>query len=132
MLQKTMVVIEGVGRELEPTVNVWTLARPLVTKWVAEHMGPAAQVQQGVEDVREGVEGWLKLPGQVQQALAEQKKEVTLQQEPPSTGLRLLGMALLASGSAAITQLWTEPPEPMLMIASIIAILAGVRMLWRR
>ncbi len=132
MLQKTMVVIEGVGRELEPTVNVWTLARPLVAKWVAEHMGPAAQVQQGVEDIRGGIEGWLKLPGQIQQTLAERKEEITLQQESPSTGQQLLGIALLASGSAAIMQLWAAPPEPVFLTASILAILAGIRILWRR
>ena len=30
LLQKTMVVIEGVGRRLDPEINIWTLARPLI------------------------------------------------------------------------------------------------------
>jgi ubiquinone biosynthesis protein len=30
LLQKTMVLIEGVGRQLDPDVNIWALARPLI------------------------------------------------------------------------------------------------------
>ncbi len=132
MLQKTMVVIEGVGRELEPTVNVWTLARPLVADWVARNMGPTARIEQGVDEVREGLESWLRLPGQIQQALAERQEQVVLQQASPSAGQRLLGIGILASGSAAVAHLWTAPAEPLFLPASMLVALIGAWMLWRR
>ncbi len=45
LLQKTMMVAEGVGRALNPKVNMWQLAQPLVERWIATHLGPAAQAR---------------------------------------------------------------------------------------
>src|SRR6185312_4674074 len=42
LLQKTMVVIEGVGRRLDPTINIWVLARPLIEGWMRDNRGPEA------------------------------------------------------------------------------------------
>ena len=42
MLQKTMVLAEGLGRILDPSVNMWTLARPLIEEWmIVNRSGPA-------------------------------------------------------------------------------------------
>ena len=49
LLQKTMVVIEGVGRRLDPTINIWVLARPLIEKWMRDNRGPEARVRLGLE-----------------------------------------------------------------------------------
>jgi ubiquinone biosynthesis protein len=51
LLQKTMVLAEGVGRILDPTVNMWTLARPLIEDWMRENRGPEARLRQAVGDV---------------------------------------------------------------------------------
>ena len=50
LLQKTMVVAEGVGRALNPNVNMWQLAQPLIEQWMAENLGPQAQLSSAVED----------------------------------------------------------------------------------
>ncbi|MCB2053477.1 MAG: 2-polyprenylphenol 6-hydroxylase [Geminicoccaceae bacterium] len=50
LLQKTMVVAEGVGRLLNPNVNMWQLAQPLVEQWITRHLGPQAQVQEMLTD----------------------------------------------------------------------------------
>ena len=34
LLQKTMMLVEGIGRRLDPSVNIWTLARPIVEQWM--------------------------------------------------------------------------------------------------
>ena len=39
MLQKTMVVVEGVARHLDPTVNIWTAAEPIVKEWIEKELG---------------------------------------------------------------------------------------------
>jgi ubiquinone biosynthesis protein len=50
LLQKTMVVAEGVGRLLNAKVNMWQLAQPLVEDWIATNLGPRARLEQVVAD----------------------------------------------------------------------------------
>ena len=45
LLQKTMVLVEGIGRRLDPTTNIWALARPIVEQWMRENRGPEAAVR---------------------------------------------------------------------------------------
>jgi ubiquinone biosynthesis protein len=56
LLQKTMVLVEGVGRRLDPEVNIWTMARPLVEDWVRANRGPEARVRDRLEDFAELVD----------------------------------------------------------------------------
>ena len=42
LLQKTLLNIEGVGRELYPDLNLWTTAKPFIDRWVRERTGAAA------------------------------------------------------------------------------------------
>ncbi|MFV3129589.1 2-polyprenylphenol 6-hydroxylase [Niveispirillum sp. KHB5.9] len=44
LLQKSMLTAEGMGRVLNPHVNMWELARPLITSWMIENRGPEARV----------------------------------------------------------------------------------------
>ena len=52
LLQKTMVVIEGVGRRLDPEINIWALARPLIEEWMRDNRGPEARVAARTGDDR--------------------------------------------------------------------------------
>ncbi len=52
LLQKTMVVAEGVGRALNPSVNIWQTAEPLVADWIARHLGPQARVIEMAQDLQ--------------------------------------------------------------------------------
>ncbi len=61
LLQKTMVLIEGIGRQLDPEVNVWMLARPLIEAWMQENRGPEAQLRQRLEDLKEVLDDVPKL-----------------------------------------------------------------------
>ncbi|MDX2225328.1 MAG: 2-polyprenylphenol 6-hydroxylase [Rhodospirillaceae bacterium] len=44
LLQKSMLVAEGVGRNLAPEVNMWDLARPLIEDWMRTRLGPEGRV----------------------------------------------------------------------------------------
>jgi ubiquinone biosynthesis protein len=59
LLQKTMVVAEGVGRALNPELNMWQLAQPLIESWIVDNLGPQAQLRTAVED---GLEAARRLP----------------------------------------------------------------------
>jgi ubiquinone biosynthesis protein len=65
MLQKTMVVVEGVARKLDPRLNMWTTAEPVVGDWIAQNLGPVGRL----EDVRDKL-------GAFARALAEAPKKV--------------------------------------------------------
>jgi ubiquinone biosynthesis protein len=45
MLQKTMVVVEGVARKLDPQLNMWSTAEPVVGTWIAENLGPIGRIE---------------------------------------------------------------------------------------
>ena len=40
LLQKTMVVVEGVARTLDPAFNMWKTSEPVVSDWIAGNLGP--------------------------------------------------------------------------------------------
>jgi ubiquinone biosynthesis protein len=52
MLQKTMVVVEGVARMLDPQLNMWTSSEPVVKEWMEKNLG----VEGKLHDAAEGVE----------------------------------------------------------------------------
>ena len=45
MLQKTMVVVEGVARKLDPRLNMWATAEPVVGQWIADNLGPKGRIE---------------------------------------------------------------------------------------
>ena len=50
LLQKTMVVVEGVARSFDANLDMWATAEPVVREWVERHLGPAGRL----EDVAQG------------------------------------------------------------------------------
>jgi len=44
MLQKTMVVVEGIGKSLNPDINMWKLAEPWMKRWAAKNISPEARL----------------------------------------------------------------------------------------
>lgn len=133
LLQKTMVVIEGVARELEPDVNVWNLARPLVTQWVAEHLGPKARVEQAALELRRGVENWLRLPDELRAMVAQAGEEPAGIQSGHAAGWSgLLGVVLLAAGSALAAVLWQQGFAGWQGPLALVAAVAGAGLLLKR
>ncbi|MFO1079675.1 MAG: 2-polyprenylphenol 6-hydroxylase [Reyranellaceae bacterium] len=55
LLQKTMLMAEGMGTRLNPDVNIWELARPLIEEWMAEHFGPRAMAGRAAEEFSRGL-----------------------------------------------------------------------------
>ncbi len=49
MLQKTMVVVEGVARQLDPNHSIWDSAKPVVEQWMIDQVGPQARLNQAAE-----------------------------------------------------------------------------------
>jgi ubiquinone biosynthesis protein len=49
LLQKTMVVVEGVARGLDPDFDIWEAARPVAERWVSDNLGPEARLARAAE-----------------------------------------------------------------------------------
>ena len=56
LLEKTMLVAEGVSRNLDPTVNMWVLAKPLIEDWMWRNRGPRARLRDAVQDIAGQIE----------------------------------------------------------------------------
>jgi ubiquinone biosynthesis protein len=55
LLQKTMVVVEGVARALDPKLDMWKVSEPVVREWIERHLGPVGKI----EDAAVGAAGML-------------------------------------------------------------------------
>ncbi|MCL4874217.1 2-polyprenylphenol 6-hydroxylase [bacterium] len=63
LLQKSMVIIEGVGRQLYPDVNMWEVAKPLIYRWMArERLSPGRFVEKGRERMEDILDTAFDLP----------------------------------------------------------------------
>jgi ubiquinone biosynthesis protein len=48
LLQKTMVVVEGVARSFDPKLDIWKTADPVVREWIERNLGPVGRVQSAM------------------------------------------------------------------------------------
>ncbi|MBX9710721.1 MAG: 2-polyprenylphenol 6-hydroxylase [Xanthobacteraceae bacterium] len=48
LLQKTMVVVEGVARSFNPKLDIWKTADPVVREWIERNLGPLGRIQAAV------------------------------------------------------------------------------------
>ena len=53
LLQKTMVVVEGVARSLDPKLDMWSTADPVVREWIERNLGPVGKLEGAVEGAGE-------------------------------------------------------------------------------
>ena len=53
LLQKTMVVVEGVARTLDPKLDMWTVAEPVVREWIERNLGPAGRIEDAAQGAGE-------------------------------------------------------------------------------
>jgi ubiquinone biosynthesis protein len=69
LLQKTMVVVEGVARTLDPRLDIWTTAEPVAREWIARNLGPAGQLEGAAQGAGEIGQFLARVPGLLQRAL---------------------------------------------------------------
>ena len=69
LLQKNMLMAEGVSRALDPNLNIWTLAQPLIEEWMRENRGPEARLRDALEDAAFVVRRLPRLVAEAERAL---------------------------------------------------------------
>ncbi len=59
LLQKTMVMVEGIATQLDPEINMWDVSAPYVREWIRDELGPEAAL---ADRIREDAETLLRIP----------------------------------------------------------------------
>ena len=111
MLQKTMVVVEGVARKLNPNTNIWETSKPVLENWLKETKNPINSINDTLKNTSEAIKRLPEFPeimdkanqalsflasGQIPQnsnsyfALNEKKLEMTAFRNQTVIGLLLL------------------------------------------
>jgi ubiquinone biosynthesis protein len=114
LLQKTLLYIEGLGRQLYPQLDLWKTAKPFLENWVKQQMGPWAMLRQ----IKENLPFWAEKlpemptllhsylqqqPRSQQQLLAQlQLLQQTQQQQGRSLKLMIVAAALIISATVLL------------------------------
>jgi ubiquinone biosynthesis protein len=123
LLQKTMVVVEGVGRSLDPKLDMWTVAEPVVREWIERNLGPAGALEGAAQGTSEIGSFLRRVPGLLTRgaALIEQLDAIT------RNGLVLAPETVEAIGRAeARRNRWTA--AALWAIAALLGVL--IVMMW--
>jgi len=75
LLQKTLLNIEGLGRELYDELDLWKTAKPFLEKWMSEQIGPLAFVNSLKKNAPWWIENLPDLPRTLQTALESSKHQ---------------------------------------------------------
>jgi ubiquinone biosynthesis protein len=107
LLQKTLLNIEGLGRQLYPELDLWKTAKPFMERWLARQLNPLNRFRRTLTPVLEVAQ---RLPGLPEREAARDEKIAALQLEvdalrqpkPTSWGPALAGLAALGLGAALL------------------------------
>ncbi len=75
LLQKTLLNIEGLGRDLDPDLDLWNTAKPFLEKWMLEQIGP----QKLLEELKNQAPQYAKLLPELPALLANYLKNKSSQ-----------------------------------------------------
>lgn len=141
LLQKTLLQIEGLGRELYPDLDLWKTAKPILQEWMHTRMSPLGVLREWKKQLPDIGEAIRTVPTLIQQALMQSaegryrlpvksegmdefRKE--LQSSAKRRDQTILASALLFSGVVWFA-LVREPAWP-----GMACLAAGAWVLWRR
>ncbi len=99
LLQRTMVVVEGVARSLNANINIWQVASPIVTDYIQKSIGPKAIVTDLYKTARVLTRFGPRLPGLVEAALIAQSNPQPEKRRGFWRWIALAGLVGLLAGS---------------------------------
>ena len=114
LLQKTMLMAEGMGTRLNPSVNIWELARPLIEEWMRTHFGPRATIGRATEDMVQGLRRLPRLIDSLHLVAERERRKAERDATPPPP---------------RATRLW--PRWGFAEAIAILALLSAIAAWWR-
>lgn len=136
LLLKTLVHVEGLGRDLYPQLDIWKLAKPILTEWVGQQMNPAKALKEFGQQLPGLLMGAADLPALITDSLHGLRQQTTwhdrqwreLQQLRIQMEQQRRRDWLAAGGLIGSLTLATQVPWP---IAMFLFMLAALTVLWR-
>lgn len=149
LLQKTLLNIEGLGRQLYPELNLWDTAQPYLEDWVAQRYSPQSVIKRLQQQAPAWLEQLPQLPDAVFESLQHGRAAAEASPLPPNgnrraaaistrdrqtprskwPGALLCGLALLIAApelSESALQMVRQAPLPSWALGA-----AGIVLLWR-
>ncbi len=121
LLQKTMVVVEGVARSLDPRLNIWTAAEPVVKNWMEEQIGARARINEGLE----GVSAIAGLLTEAPRLAAEARRMSTALAETAENGLHLDQSTIERIAQAQSVRSW--PTRAALWVGALAMVTIAIK-----
>ncbi|MEI5639929.1 MULTISPECIES: ubiquinone biosynthesis regulatory protein kinase UbiB [unclassified Pseudoalteromonas] len=103
LLQKTLLYVEGLGRQLYPQLDLWKTAKPFLEQWVKDQVGPLAVAKKMYANLPFWAEKMPELPDLVYQSL--KRGPGTLPPAPQPVAIKPILLGLAASSFAIISGL---------------------------
>lgn len=122
LLQKTMVVVEGVSRSLDPAFDMWSASEPVIAEWVERNLGPVGQM----EIAAEGVGALGRLAGELPRLAARAERLSAEFAEMGERGIRLDPETIAGIGrSEARAGRWGRIA---LVVIAVVVVVVGLRL----
>ncbi len=97
LLQKTMVMVEGLATALDPKINMWDVSAPYVRAWIRDELGPEAAI---ADRLREDVQTLLRLPDLVRRIEDRLPARGGAPEQPPLPEIELMWQRSLRRAGA--------------------------------
>ena len=136
LLMKTLVHVEGLGRDLYPQLDIWKLAKPILTEWIGQHMNPLKAIRDFGQQLPDLLMGASDLPalmidslhGLRQQGAWQDKQWRELQQLRMDIIQTRRRDWIAGSGFITLLVIAIQAPWP---VATIFIVLSFLIVLWR-
>jgi len=141
LLQKTLLAIEGLGRQLYPELDLWTTAKPVLEQWMRERRDPRTQLKRLIEAWPEISEDLSMLPRLLHRAIrradaaeADERRAVVVAAASPQAGTRSARLERTIAGASLLLAgvVWSGLSEPqwigwLASAAGIVLLVVGRR-----
>lgn len=117
LLQKTMVMVEGIATQLNPQINMWDVSAPFVRSWIRDELGPEAAI---ANRLREDIDTIQRIPALIRRLEEQYPPRGGAPDPPPVPEIELMWerrerkpgpdrfgqLALLLAGAGAMAALF--------------------------
>jgi ubiquinone biosynthesis protein len=124
LLQKTMVVVEGVARSLDPAFDMWSASEPVIAEWIERNLGPAGQLEMAVE----GIGALGRFAGELPELAARAERLSAEFAEMGERGIRLDPDTVAEIGAAEARR--SRSGRIALVVIAAVAVLVGLHWLF--
>ena len=124
LLQKTLLYVEGLGRQLYPQLDLWKTAKPFLEDWVKQQIGPKAVFSQIKENLPFWGEKLPEMPDLLYKALKQntnKRANVTIQQSNRGIVWAIFAMTFTLTGTVFFVTEFIIPSIALFSAATICA-----------